>query len=326
MASPPPAPADHHHEDRPRITPYVPLIIGIAAASTSSIFIRYAQREAPSLVIAAYRLTLATLLLLPAVLRDWKKHLQPLSNRLLQLSILSGLFLTVHFATWISSLEFTSIASSVALVQTAPILVALLSPFLLKERLAPLAWLGIGIAFAGSILISVSDVCSLQGYSLHCPGLGTVWSDQALKGDLLALAGAASVSGYLLIGRKIRSKMSLLAYLFLTYGTAAVSLTILAALAGHRFFGYSSMVYLWFLLLALLPQLTAHSSVNWALRYLPAAVVSIFLLGEPIGSAILAVFILDEIPPPLRICGGIAIIAGILLTVLARNTQPENAV
>jgi len=325
MASSPSLPTKPGLDDHPPVTPYLPLIVGIAAASTSSIFIRFAQREAPSLVIAAYRLSIATLLLLPMVLRDWKRHLRPLTARLWQLSILSGLFLTVHFATWISSLEFTSVASSVALVQTAPIIVALLSPFFLKERLAPLTWLGIGIAFAGSVLISVSDVCAMHMFSLSCPEAGSLWGDQALKGDVLALAGAVSVSGYLLIGRKIRSKMSLLAYLFLTYGTAALSLTLLAVLAGQPFTGYSPTIYLWFLLLALLPQLTAHSSVNWALRYLPAAIVSIFLLGEPIGSTILAIFILDEIPPSLRIWGGIAVIAGILLTVLARNHPPRRS-
>ena len=264
-----------------------------------------------------YRLSLATLFLLPPILHTRKSVFQALTGRLTRLILLSGAFLSLHFAAWITSLEFTSVASSVVLVQTAPILVALLSPFFLQEKLRRSTWLGIGIAFAGSLLVSISDLCHVQSLHLLCPPAATLLAGTALKGDLLAIAGAASVTGYILIGRKIRDQVPLLPYLFLTYGTAAILLVAMAFVAGQDFTGYTPMTYLWLVLLALFPQLIAHSSVNWALRYLPAAIVSVFLLGEPVGSTLLAVFILDEIPPPLRLFGGVLILAGILVTVVS---------
>ncbi|MBN2554425.1 MAG: DMT family transporter [Anaerolineales bacterium] len=307
--------------EEPPLSPYLPLIIGIIAAASSSILIRFAQREAPSLIIAAYRLGLATLFLLPSILNNQKSVFQALTGRHTGLIVLSGTFLALHFATWITSLEFTSVASSVVLVQTAPILVALLSPFFLQEQLRRSTWFGIGIAFAGSLLVSISDLCQVQSLRLLCPPAATLLEGTALKGDLLAIAGAASVTGYILIGRKIRNRVPLLPYLFLTYGTAAILLAATAFVAGQDFTGYTPITYLWLVLLALFPQLIAHSSVNWALRYLPAAIVSVFLLGEPVGSTILAVFILDEIPPPLRLFGGVLILAGILVTVVSPRRQ-----
>jgi len=314
--------AQHHAP----VHPYVPLVVGVLAASSASILVRFAQRDAPSLVIAAYRLTIATLFLLPWVIRRWEEEIATLPKRLIALTLLSGVFLTAHFATWITSLEYTSVASSVVLVQTSPIMVALLSPFLLKETLRPRTWLGIGLAFMGSVLVSMSDICLLPTGGLVCPSLASLLGGTALRGDLLALSGAVAVSGYLIIGRRIRGEITLLPYLFGTYGTSAVLLILVSALAGLPFHGYQPQTYVWFFLLALLPQTIAHSTVNWALRYLPAAIVSIFLLGEPVGSAILAVFILDEIPPPLRIFGGGLILAGIALTVASQRTTKVTTV
>jgi drug/metabolite transporter (DMT)-like permease len=140
-----------------------------------------------------------------------------------------------------------------------------------------------------------------------------------MKGDLLALAGAIAAAGYLLIGRVVRKRLALLPYITLTYGTAACVLIGLMFLRGHAPFGYSPVTYLWFILLALLPQLLAHSSYNWALRYLPAAVVSLTLLGEPVGSTILAYFFLSEIPTLLRLAGAVLILVG--LSIVAINPR-----
>ena len=324
--SPTPPAVSTNQDHQAVMHPYIPLVIGVFAASSASILVRFAQRDAPSLIIAAYRLTIATLLLLPALFRRWKRDVLPLSRQLILLTCLSGAFLTVHFATWITSLEYASVASSVVLVQTSPIMVALLSPILLDESLHPQTWIGITLAFAGSILVGMSDLCLSSSGVLACPPLSSLVGGTALKGDLLALAGAVAVSGYLIIGRKIRVDIPLLPYLAGTYGTSSVLLIMLAVLAGHSFTGYEPITFVWFLLLALLPQIVAHSSVNWALRYIPAAIVSIFLLGEPVGSAILAVFILDEIPPPLRIFGGIMILTGIVITIISqREQQPADA-
>jgi len=278
------------------------IAVGIVAVSFSSIFIRLA--DAPSLVIAAYRLTLASLILaLPTWLRA-REELRTLtarnpstgSGQALQLAFLSGVFLAAHFATWIASLDYTTVASSVVLVNTSPIFVALTSPFLLREPASRSTLLGIGVAVVGGIIVGSEDF-SLGG--------------QQLLGDGLALAGAITVAGYFLIGRSLRPQLSLLAYVFLTYATAALVLLALCLVTRQPLTGYSAWTYLMFLLLALVPQIIGHSAYNWALRYLSATFVSVTVLGDPVGSTILAALILQEIPTTTKVAGGLLILAGI---------------
>ena len=302
-------------ENRPPVSPALAIPIGILAVSTSSIFIRYAQADGvSSLVIAAWRLTLAALILTPLALTGYRAELRALDRRGLTLGLLSGVFLAIHFATWITSLEYTSVASSVVLVSTAPLWVALLAPLTIREPVARMVLIGMGLALIGGTIVGLSDSCTLSGYaSLSCPPLSEFVGGEAFLGDLLALAGALAAAGYLLIGRRLREKMSLIPYIFVVYGMAAIVLLIVMFAAGDSPIGYAPKTYLWFLLLALVPQLLGHSTFNWALRYLPAAFVSITLLGEPIGSAILAYFILDEAPTPLMIFGAILILVGIYI-------------
>lgn len=289
------------------------LLIAILAVSTASIFIRFAQADgAPSLVIAALRLTFATLLLAPLALTRHRAELQALTRQQIILGIVSGLFLAVHFATWISSLEYTSVASSVVFVSTGPLWVALLSPMLLNERLTRAAIIGLGLAILGGTVIGLSDACVIQN-GVQCPQLGQVLQGRAMWGNFLALAGAWAVTGYLIIGRKLRAGMSLIPYIFLVYGMAAAALILIMLAAGHSPLGYAPTTYGWIFLLAALPQLVGHSTYNWALRYLPAAFVAVTTLGEPIGSAILAYFILQETPTAATIFGGVLILFGIYL-------------
>ncbi len=286
----------------PTIKPYLGLATGIVAVSFASIFIRLA--EAPSLVIAACRLTIASLILAPAALIRAKEELRTLTRGDLQLALLSGLFLGLHFATWISSLEYTSVASSVVFVSTSPIFVGLASHSLLKERVSPQMFLGIAVSMLGGMIIGYGDL-----------GLGA----RELFGDLLAIAGAVMVSGYFLVGRRLRRQLSLLSYIFLVYATAASFLVALCLLAGHPFSGYSRQTYLMFFLLAVVPQIIGHSSFNWALAYLPATFVGVSTLGEPVGSTILAYFILSEIPTLAKIGGGVLILAGIYVSSRAES-------
>ncbi|GAB4503751.1 MAG: DMT family transporter [Anaerolineales bacterium] len=288
------------------------LLTAILAVSTASIFIRFAQREAPSLVIAALRLTFASLMLSPVALTRGRAELSRLSRRELLLGLLAGVFLAIHFATWISSLEYTSIASSVVLVSTGPLWVALLSPFFLREPLTRPVLFGMLLALVGGTVIGLSDSCTTQG-GLVCPPLSEFVQGEAFVGNFLALAGAWAVAGYLMIGRSLRAKTSLVPYIFLVYGIAALVLLGIMFAAGQRPTGLSPLTYLWIVLLALVPQLIGHSTYNWALRYLPAALVSITTLGEPIGSAILAYFILQEAPSALTLLGGALILVGIYL-------------
>jgi len=296
----------------PRVRAVLPLALltAILAVSTSSVFIRFAQEEAPSLVIAALRLTCAALLLAPLAWRGHRHELQQLTRQEFILGCISGIFLAVHFATWISSLEYTSVASSVVLVSTGPLWVALLSPALLNERLRRASILGLILAVLGGILIGASDACTWDG-GLRCSAFNQSLQGRGLWGNFLALVGGWAVSGYIIIGRRLRTKMSLIAYIFLVYGLCALALIVIMFAAGQSPLGYPARTYGWIFLLAVFPQLIGHSTYNWVLRYIPATLVAIVTLVEPVGSAVLAYFILREIPTGGVLIGGLLILTGI---------------
>jgi drug/metabolite transporter (DMT)-like permease len=270
------------------------LPVGIIAVSTASIFIKLC--DAPALIIATYRMVFASLILMPYAF--YKKTGRGWERSDLGWLILSGVFLSLHFTFWITSLKYTSVASSVVLVTTHPIFVGLGASFLLKERLGMNLVLGITLSVLGSGLISYGDM---------------TLSKEALMGDGLALLGALAASGYFLVGRKMRKSQDLLSYIFPVYSTAALVLILLSFLFQEKFGGYSATTYLYLFLLALIPQLIGHTTFNWALKYLPASMVSITILGEPVGSTILAYFILSEGLTPSKVIGGILIFAGILI-------------
>jgi len=317
-------------EQRTRLLLPFGLLTAILAVSTASIFIRFAQREAPSLVIAALRLTVASLLLAPVALTRYRSELRALTRSNLLLGLLSGVFLAVHFGTWISSLEYTSVASSVVFVSTGPLWVALLSPIILKEPLTGRVLVGMSLTLLGGTVIGLSDSCSLSlgsifteggaGEGWSCPPFSEFVQEKAFFGSFLALTGAWAVAGYLMIGRRLRAGMSLIPYIFVVYGSAALSLLLAMFLAGQSPVGYSPVVYAWIVLLALVPQLIGHTTYNWALRYLPAALVSITTLAEPVGSAILAYVILNESPTRPIVFGGVLILAGIYLSSRTKQT------
>jgi drug/metabolite transporter (DMT)-like permease len=305
--------------ERTRILLPFAILIAILAVSTASIFIRFAQNDgAPSLVIAALRLIFATLILAPIAFTKHREEIKRFTRNEILLGAFSGIFLALHFATWISSLEYTSVASSVVFVSTGPLWVALLSPMLLKEHLAKTAIIGLGLSLAGGTIIGLSDACTWNG-GISCPALQDVLHGHAMLGNFLALAGAWTVTGYLIIGRKLRSSISLVPYIFMVYGFAAVALTIIMFASGNSPIGYAPKTYGWIFLLAALPQLIGHSTYNWALKYMPATFVAVSTLGEPIGSAILAFFILSETPTFAVMIGGVFILTGIYLASRTSN-------
>jgi drug/metabolite transporter (DMT)-like permease len=308
------------HQSPSRLLTATALFIAILAVSTASIFIRYAQAEAPSLVIAAARLTFASVILAPLALTRHRLELRALTRRDVLLGVISGLFLGLHFATWITSLQYTTVASSVVLVSTGPLWVAVLSPLFLNERLSRAAFLGLGLALLGGTIITFSGGCTWER-GLVCDKMARVLQGANLRGDLLALAGAWAVTGYLIIGRRLRAKIDLIPYIFLVYSVAAISLLIAVWIARLPLLGFRPITYVWLILLALLPQLVGHSTYNWALRFLPAAIVAVTTLGEPIGSAILAYFLLQERPSFGVLLGGVLILAGIYITV-RRKPEP----
>ena len=297
---------------RPKFPPIIILLVGILAISSGSILVRGAQQEAHSLVIAAYRLCLASLILAPIALTRYRTELLGLSKRKVLLAFASGALLGLHFLTWITSLEFTTVASSTVLVTTSPLFVGLLAPLVLKEPVGKVVFVGLVIALLGGILIGLADACRTPVW-LSCPPLAEFVQGRAILGDLLALAGAGAAAGYWILGRQLQRTLALTSYIFLVYSMGALLLLGLVLVMRLPVSGYSSPVYLWFVLLAVLPQLIGHTSFNWALRYLPVTFVSITMLGEPIGATILALFILQEVPSLLQIVGGGLILGGIMI-------------
>jgi drug/metabolite transporter (DMT)-like permease len=273
---------------------YIFLPIGIVAISTASIFIKLC--DAPVLIIATYRMMLASLMLTPFAC--YKKPWRGWERGEIGWFFLSGLFLSLHFAFWIASLKYTSVASSVVLVTTHPIFVGIGGWLFLKERIGINLVLGIALSVLGSGLISYGDMAL---------------SKEALMGDGLATLGAIAASGYLLVGRKMRKDQDLFSYIFPVYSIAGLILILLSLIFQKHFLGYSPSTYLYLFLLALVPQLIGHTTFNWALKYLPASMVAIAILGEPIGSTMLAYFILGEGLTILKVVGGVLIFTGILI-------------
>jgi len=299
-------------QNKPKASPLLILTIGVFAISFSSIFIRWAQDEnVPSLVIAAWRTGLAGFILLPIALTRRGGELRALPARGRWLALLSGVLLGLHFGSWISSLEYTSITSSTVLVATSPLWVGLASPFILGESLSRGLKTGIGLAILGSLIIGLGDVV---GWENGTPYFIPIAGSHALLGNGLALVGAFAASGYLLIGRLLRPNLSLLSYTAIVYSTAAITLVAASLWQQYALFAYSPQVYLLFGLMALFPQLIGHSSFNWALGYLPAAYVSVAVISEPIGASILAVLFFQELPGTAGLIGSLFILGGILIS------------
>lgn len=307
---------------RKATSPLIVLFIGIMAVSAASLLIRFAQREAPSLVIAAFRMAIAAVLVAPFCIKTFIKEIKVASGSTRFLLGLSGLFLAFHFAAWITSLEYTSVASSVVLVTTAPLWVALLSPIFLNEKITRWILFGLVVSLLGSIGVGISSACSIQTGKWVCENLSELFHGRALLGNALALAGAFLSAGYLMVGRKVREKVSLSSYIFAVYSTSALVLLLLVGIYGEKLIGYSPQTYMWLLGLALIPQIIGHSAFNWALKYLSATYVSIALLGEPIGTVILTMLFLRESPSALELVGGVLILLGIVVATQSQRTKP----
>lgn len=276
----------------------ITVAIGIVAISTASIFIKLC--DAHPLVIASYRLGLASLILAPIALRH-RRYGTLLRNRW-KLLLLTGLFLALHFALWIASLQHTSVASSVVIVHMNPVFVGLGSYLFLREKATTLMILGILLSIMGAVVIGLSDLTT----SIH-----SAW------GDLLALGGALMTSGYLIAGRRLRQDLDLLSYIFPVYALASIVVILIGLVVGVSFFGYPLRTYVLFLMLAIIPQLIGHSTFNWSLKFFSASTVAVLILGEPVGSTLLAYWFLGETLNLWKVAGGTCILVGIYITLRA---------
>jgi drug/metabolite transporter (DMT)-like permease len=299
------------HPTRPapavRSAPYLALFFGTAAVSTGAIFARLA--DAPALVVAAYRVGLATLILAPVAVWTCRGELRRLAGRDLGLAAVAGFFLAMHFATWISSLDYTSVANSVVLVNTNPLWVCLMTPLITGDRIRRTAVVGIALSVVGGVIIGAGDFAT---------------GSRALLGDALALAGSLCAAVYLLLGRTLRQKLSLVAYITVCYGSAAIFLWAAVLAAGLPVTGFSAPTWACLWGLALVAQLVGHTSYNWALKWFSATLIAVSLLGEPIGATALAYFLFGEGLTAGKVAGGLCILSAIYLVAAGEN-GPEGA-
>ena len=289
----------------PRGVPFIILGVGLLAISFGAILARLAQGYGvPSLAIAALRLGFAALVITPLTLWKGRRTLAALTGRQWRLALLAGLFLALHFATWISSLEYTSVASSSALVTTNLLWVGLVSVLVFRERLSPVMLAGIVISLAGSALIFWSDSQRSSGGS------------QPFLGNALAIIGSWCFSAYLLIGRRLRAAVPLSVYVWLAYGASALILVLVCLIAGVSLAGYGTPAMLATLGMALGPQLLGHTAYNWSLKYVSPTFVAVVTLGEPVGSALLAWIFFGERFAPWQGGGFVLLLLGIYLSAL----------
>lgn len=314
--------------DRPRLWQItLILFVGIVTASSAAIFIRLAlgfvassEQVALGFFLAASRLGVATIVLVPSWQGFRQAHYTP---KALRYGLMAGLCLALHFATWIPSLAFTSIAASTALVTTNPIWVVLITWIWKGDRPQGRQGLGIGLALSGAIVVGLGDlgIGNFETFS----SVATVFAgSNPLLGNSLALCGSWAVSLYLVCGQEAQQQgLSLKHYISLVYGVAAIILLPLPLLFGPRYTQYPLPVYGYTFLLALFPQLIGHTSFNWSLRWVSPTLVTLVILGEPIGSSLLGWWIFQEVPPPTVVWGAIGLLAGVVITALSRPPQHQ---
>ncbi|WP_160721587.1 DMT family transporter [Isachenkonia alkalipeptolytica] len=283
-------------EDKALGKVYLIMGLGILGVSVSAVLIR--STEAPSTVIAMYRMVFTFLLFTPLVIKKGGLPLKIIGRRGIALALLSGFFLALHFAAWIESLKHTTIASSTVLVSLQPLFTATLGYFFYKERLRRGQIVGMGIAILGSAFIGLSDFIGGGGH---------------FYGDLLAVLGGAFASVYVLLGRGLRKTVGNLDYVYLAYGSCSVTLLAANLLGQTPLTGYSGNDYLIFIGLAVFSTIGGHTVFNWALKYVEANKVSVALLGEPIGATMLGFLILREVPSQAQLISAGIILLGLYI-------------
>lgn len=284
------------------------LVLGVVAVSFAAPLIRLA--DAPPLVVAFYRNLLATAVLIPPALFWRWDELRSLDRREVAALAATGLLLAIHFGAWIPSVTLTTVAASTVLVATTPVWAAVGSRLLLGEGVPSRAAVGIAVALIGAVVISGADVAV---------------SVRAFAGDALALAGAISAAAYLLAGRRLRQRRSLLVYAVVVYAACSAALLVAIVVTGTPLGGYSARSWLMFALLALGPQILGHTVFNYLLGDVQATVIAVAVMGEPVGASILAFALFGEAPALISVAGGVLILAGIYMAVSAQARTAAEA-
>lgn len=309
MGAPTISPQDSQPFQRPNTVPLV-LILAIAGISFAGPLTRLSHAEPLAIAIGRLAFALAMIFTVLAFNGQWRQW-KTLSRGDFLSAVAAGLFLAAHFWSWIASIGMTSVAASVVLVNISPVIVAGGSALWLGERPTYRQGLGIAIALIGAVVLASAD---FQG------GAGSISSSRALVGDLLAVVGAITVSVYLLAGRRVRQKLDLWPYVGLVYGVCFVAVLAIALVRGTPLLPQPSRELYIFAALAAGPMMLGHTGFNWALRYLPAYVVSLVALCEPVGATILAATLpgIAEHPGPITLLGGAIVLGGVVLTLSKR--------
>ncbi|MDA0683755.1 MAG: DMT family transporter [Bacteroidetes bacterium] len=295
------------HDAHRGLREYLILGAGLLAISVSAILIRYAG-DAPGEAVAVWRTVFASLLLLPVALVKSDKEIRAITKREWMLIVVSGIFLGLHFVTWISSLYHTNVASASTLVSLSPIFLAIMGFAVLGEKPRRIEIIAILTATAGTVALGWADQVSAE----------QVHGDNPLLGNGLALTAAALVSVYLLIGRHVRQRLGWLAYVAPLYVVTALTTWVVALLRDIPLTGYPMHVYVLCFGMAVIPQLIGHGSLNYVVRFFPAATIGLASLFEPVGASLLAFAFFGEVP---SLTGAIAMI--IILASVGWAMQPE---
>ena len=289
-----------------RIPPLAALAVAILAVSTSAVLVRWS--EAPSVVLAFYRVLLTTLLVAPFLLTRYAGDFAAFRRRDFLVATLTGAALALHFAAYFESLAWTSVAASVTLVQSQPLFVAVGAALVLSERIGTRKAVGIAVAILGMVAMSAAEFLSGSAVAGARP----------LYGNSLAVLGALMAAVYVLVGRSLRQRVALVPYVIVVYTACTITLLVVALADGQQLTGYDQREWLIFLALAVGPGLFGHTVVNWALEHVESSVVSVSLLGEPVGATVLALAFLGESPGLTTVLGGVVVLFGIYVTSSAR--------
>jgi drug/metabolite transporter (DMT)-like permease len=272
----------------------------VLALAFSSIFISKLERtEVPPLVIAFYRMALATVLLMPAALAFKRREIAALARKDLVLLLLGGFFLAVHFGAWITSLKYIPISTSVVLVNSHPLFVVIASYLFLGEKPRRRSLAGTAVGLAGMIVITYDALGDIR---------------LAMKGNGLALLGALAVVGYFIVGRKARTRISLLGYVTPLYAVCALLLLLGVLAAGEPLYPYTATQWMYFAALAVVPTILGHTVFNWAIKHVRPSAISIAFLGEPVAASVLAFIFFAQRPPLTTLVGGALVLAGVYLS------------
>jgi drug/metabolite transporter (DMT)-like permease len=278
--------------------------LAVIALAFSSVFItKLEQLQVAPIVIAFYRMAMATLILLPAALTIKAGEIKSLDGRQVAMLIAGGFFLAVHFGAWITSLKYIPISTSVVLVNSHPLFVVIASYMFLGERPSPLSIIGTLIGMIGMLVISQEAISNVS--------LGS--SGDAMLGNALAVLGALAVVGYFIVGRKARSRLSLLGYVTPLYGVCSALLLLWAIATGAPLYPYSATVWTYFAALAIVPTIFGHTVFNWAIKHVRPSAISLAFLGEPVVASVLAYIFFSQAPPSSTFIGGALVLAGVYL-------------